>query len=98
MNGEESSVGLSMSALLLRKFVANSIPRQLSFQADCNFSSERPPTIRKRDWPEAKAIMFLRCKPRSKSKPVLAHCCWNAWKVASELRHLAVIWASAKSE
>ena len=47
-------------------------------------------SVRKRDCPVAKATRFFRNRPRSRSKSSFAHCVWNAWKVLSEWRHLAV--------
>jgi hypothetical protein len=60
MNGDESRAGLSIPALLFKKFIANRIPRQLSFQPTCKALSRKPPTVRKRDGPVVKAIRFFR--------------------------------------
>lgn len=61
-------------------------------------STGNPPTVKKRDCPVANAIRFFKWRPRSRSKPTLAHCSWKIWNVFSAPRHFAVIWASARSE
>ncbi len=98
MKGDDNSAGLSIPALFFRKLSANSIPRQLSSHPFCNASSRNPPTVRNRDCAVVNAIRFFRCRPRSSSKSVFEHCRWNASKIFSESRHLAVICASARSE
>jgi hypothetical protein len=63
------------------KLEANSIPFTDSSHPDFSLSRPMELTVMNRDWLVMNATRLLRNTPSSRSKPSLAHCVWNDWKV-----------------